>query len=288
MGEGYFHSISGINWQQAKDYCSALQIDGLPGWRLPTIDEAKAMLVPAHVNERDVPRSATSPEEYYGAYNSMFFKGGISAPGRVWTSTPVDTKTAWTVEPGGYFTTVNKTKTDGHINKSAVCVRTMEPDTLEIAQQAHVTHPVTDVQTLRAYVPLNQAALAYNNAQYQESVTQAQAALAIEDRLRSRSFRHRNELRHSETVGASHCCLPIRPKARQPRLPHAPPKDDKALIDMINRAQSESTPLHLDPENLPDIDDIQFAHVSRLVVPKKGKWIRYRPAMGASVPMSNE
>jgi hypothetical protein len=32
---------------------------------------------------------------------------------------------------------------------------------------------------------------------------------------------------------------------------------------MINRAQSESTPLDLDPENLPDIDDIQFAHVSR-------------------------
>ena len=56
----------------------------------------------------------------------------------------------------------------------------------------------------------------------------------------------------------------------------APPKDDEALIEMINRAQSESTPLDLDPENLPDIDDIQFAHVSRLVVPKKGKWIRVR------------
>ena len=56
-----------------------------------------------------------------------------------------------------------------------------------------------------------------------------------------------------------------------------PPKDDKALIDMINRAQSESVPLDLDPGNFPDIDDIQFAHVSRLVVPKKGKWIRVRP-----------
>jgi len=54
-------------------------------------------------------------------------------------------------------------------------------------------------------------------------------------------------------------------------------KDGKALIDMINRAQSESTPLDLDPESLPDIDEIQFAHVSRLVVPKEGKWIRDRP-----------
>lgn len=59
---------------------------------------------------------------------------------------------------------------------------------------------------------------------------------------------------------------------------HAPPKDDKALIDMINRAESESTPLDLDPENLPDIDDIQFAHVSRLIIPQKGKWIRVRPS----------
>ena len=57
----------------------------------------------------------------------------------------------------------------------------------------------------------------------------------------------------------------------------APPKDDKALIDMINRAQTESTPLDLDPENLPNIDDIQFAHVTRLVVPKKGKWVRINP-----------
>ena len=55
------------------------------------------------------------------------------------------------------------------------------------------------------------------------------------------------------------------------------PKDDKALIDMINRAQYESTPLDLDPEHLPDIDDIEFAHVSRLVIPKKGKWIRINP-----------
>jgi len=57
----------------------------------------------------------------------------------------------------------------------------------------------------------------------------------------------------------------------------APPKDDKALIDMINRAQNESTPIDLDPEHPPDIDDIQFAHVSRMVIPKKGKWIRVVP-----------
>jgi hypothetical protein len=46
---------------------------------------------------------------------------------------------------------------------------------------------------------------------------------------------------------------------------------------MINRAQNESTPMDLDPEHPPDIDDIQFAHVIRMVIPKKGKWIRVRP-----------
>jgi hypothetical protein len=57
----------------------------------------------------------------------------------------------------------------------------------------------------------------------------------------------------------------------------APPKDDQALIEMIDRAQNESTPVAVDPENPPDIDDIQFSNVSRMVIPKKGKWIRVVP-----------
>lgn len=52
----------------------------------------------------------------------------------------------------------------------------------------------------------------------------------------------------------------------------APSEDDKAVIDMINRAQKESTPVH--PAQPPDIDDLHFSHVSRLIIPKKGKWVR--------------
>jgi hypothetical protein len=55
----------------------------------------------------------------------------------------------------------------------------------------------------------------------------------------------------------------------------APSDDDKAEIDMINRAQNESTPIH--PEQPPGIDDIHFSHVSRLIIPKKGKCVRVAP-----------
>ena len=54
-------------------------------------------------------------------------------------------------------------------------------------------------------------------------------------------------------------------------------EDDQAIIDMIDRAQNQSTTVTVDPEHPPDIDDIQFSHVSRMVMPKKGKWIRINP-----------
>ena len=36
---------NGLSWQQANDYCSALQLGGFAGWRLPTLDEVKAATV---------------------------------------------------------------------------------------------------------------------------------------------------------------------------------------------------------------------------------------------------
>ena len=55
------------------------------------------------------------------------------------------------------------------------------------------------------------------------------------------------------------------------------PEDDKSVIEMIDRAQKESTLVAVDLDHPPDIDDFEFAHVSRLVIPKKGKWIRINP-----------
>ena len=55
------------------------------------------------------------------------------------------------------------------------------------------------------------------------------------------------------------------------------PEDDAAAIEMIDRAQKESTPVDVNLDHPPDINDFEFAHVSRLVFPKKGKWIRINP-----------
>jgi hypothetical protein len=52
---------------------------------------------------------------------------------------------------------------------------------------------------------------------------------------------------------------------------------DAAVIEMIDRAQKESTPIDVDLDHPPDIDDFEFARVSRLVMPKKGKWVGINP-----------
>jgi tetratricopeptide (TPR) repeat protein len=57
----------------------------------------------------------------------------------------------------------------------------MEAELLQIAKDAQVSHPVSDVEALKKYVPLNKARLAYQAGQYQESVTLAQQALAFND-----------------------------------------------------------------------------------------------------------
>lgn len=53
------------------------------------------------------------------------------------------------------------------------------------------------------------------------------------------------------------------------------PEEDQATIDMIDRAEKES--LHIDPAAPPHPDDIAFTHISRRIIPRKGKWIRVRP-----------
>jgi len=39
----YHIKWTGLKWQEASDYCSALKIGGLLGWRLPTADEVKGI-----------------------------------------------------------------------------------------------------------------------------------------------------------------------------------------------------------------------------------------------------
>jgi hypothetical protein len=67
------------------------------------------------------------------------------------------------------------------------------------------------------------------------------------------------------------------PTWRKQKAEHKPlpPDMQKALMEMINRAQEESTPIN--PKQHPSIEDISYVHISRKVYPRKGKWLRVPP-----------
>ena len=55
----------------------------------------------------------------------------------------------------------------------------MEAEILQFAKDAQVNVPVPDILTLKAYVPLNKARIAFHAGQYQESIDQAKNALWV-------------------------------------------------------------------------------------------------------------
>lgn len=59
----------------------------------------------------------------------------------------------------------------------AECVRAMEPELAQIAAEAGPVPPVSDVETLRKYIPFNKARLAYQAGNYQETIADAQETL---------------------------------------------------------------------------------------------------------------
>jgi tetratricopeptide (TPR) repeat protein len=114
----------------------------------------------------------------------------------VWTSTPtpdaekpapwIAGPTVWIVGPELILGAIPKTS-DMYNGRymASLCVRPMETDLLQVAKDAQVTVPVPDLQTLKAYVPLNNARLAYEAGHYQDSITQAQKALSMNPRLQT-------------------------------------------------------------------------------------------------------
>jgi hypothetical protein len=190
MAQGFLGQ-NGLSWYQAKDYCTSLQLAGSTGWRLPTLDEVKAVTVVRKVvsccsSHSGEPKAVAGPEI---AFESMptgfrFFKGGINSFSKdlvgvyIWTSTPSqsDPTSAWAFAiPWNQFFTKSLT----NLEEGAICVRPMEPDLLAIAKQAAVDHPVPDVQTLQTFIPLNKARLAYQAGNYQKSIAQARVALSL-------------------------------------------------------------------------------------------------------------
>ena len=184
-------SSNGLNWQQANDYCASLQLGGFAGWRLPTLDEVKAATVirktvgpyPTSYGTEGKAMREQDDAVSQMPYDALFFKkGGIDTfgPMMIWTSTlsQTDAKSAWV----SAFEAYNPFYTALMVYASvgAECVRPItEPDLLQAAKAAEVNHPVPDLQTLRTFIPLNKARLAYQAGNYQESVSQAQIAVSL-------------------------------------------------------------------------------------------------------------
>jgi tetratricopeptide (TPR) repeat protein len=190
MAHGFL-GRNGLSWYQAKDYCSSLQLSGFTGWRLPTLEEAKAVTVvrkivsccSSHLGE---PKAIAEAEIAFESTPTdfLFLKGSISTFSKdlvavyIWTSTPSqsDPNSAWAFAiPWGQFFTKPLTNQE----QGVICVRPMEPDLLQTAKAAEVDHPVPDIQTLQTFIPLNKARLAYQAGNYQESIVQAQIAISL-------------------------------------------------------------------------------------------------------------
>ena len=147
-------------------------------------------------------------------YSALAFRGAINLFGQsmaIWTATQSqdDDKSAWEAYlspvPTDFITlqitTAQTSQTDSesvweaalksvqwnplsteeltHAYMGAVCVRPMEPELLQAAKAAEVSHPVPDLQTLETFIPLNKARLAYQAGSYQESIAQAQIAISL-------------------------------------------------------------------------------------------------------------
>jgi hypothetical protein len=165
----------GINWNQANEYCSALHLGGFSDWRLPTLDELKAITYYQHV----IPDpSVHSRSQVYPVdpYDALELKGQISIRegSTLWTSSVASDQQVWTVVhgyPNGYFHGPDfvASKLTAAFAHCAICTRQMEPDLLQIAKDAQVTSPVPDLLTLKAYAQLSKARLAYQAGNFQES-----------------------------------------------------------------------------------------------------------------------
>jgi hypothetical protein len=167
---GHLPGIS-VNFQEAIHYCSVLKLGGYTDWRLPTLDEVIGISYVTHF----ILVSGIS-------FDGVEFKAYLSGPylnATVWTSSLLPNQEVWAVihgnQPGMEKWAVLQTEKLG-----ALCVRPMEANVLEIAKDAQVTAPVTDVQMLTANVPLTKARLAYVAGNYQESLLQSENALKID------------------------------------------------------------------------------------------------------------
>jgi Protein of unknown function (DUF1566)/Tetratricopeptide repeat len=195
-GQSSFGLRPTMNWDDAGTYCSSLTLGGFSGWRLPTIPEMRSeeYLYPVTTTDKN---GADQTVDFLG------FKGNVQITQltRIWTSSVAGDQQYFSVFMGppdvfgilfkGQFkAALNPDRSEAHerVSKAsdrnaALCVRPIDANLLQLAHDAQPSHPVPDLLTLKADVPLNLARLSFQAGRYQDAIAHSQGALAIKPDL---------------------------------------------------------------------------------------------------------
>jgi tetratricopeptide (TPR) repeat protein len=181
-----------MNWDDAGTYCSSLTLGGFSGWRLPTIPEMRS-------EEYLYPVTNTDKNGIDQTVDYLGFKGNVLTVQltRIWTSSVAGNQQYFSVFMGPpdvfgilfkaqFKAALNPDRSEAHERVSKVsdrngvlCARPIDANILQFAQDARVSHPIPDLLTLKANVPLNMARLSFQAGRYQDAIAQSQGALAI-------------------------------------------------------------------------------------------------------------
>jgi Protein of unknown function (DUF1566)/TPR repeat len=195
-GQSSYGLRAAMTWDDAGAYCSSLTLGGFSGWRLPTIPEMRS-------EEYLYPVTNTDKNGMDQTVDFLGFKGNVQVTQltRIWTSTVAGNQEYFSIfmGPPDVFgilfkgqlkAALNPDRPEAHerVSKAsdrnaALCVRLIDADMLQLAQNARPSHPVPDLLTLKADVPLNTARLSFQAGRYQDAIAQSQGALAIKPEL---------------------------------------------------------------------------------------------------------
>jgi hypothetical protein len=171
--------VKSIDYQQAQARCASVTIGSYTGWRLPTVDEINAATIgyTAYYTVHQGPHGVLDHEDS-APVSELKFNNFSAWP--LWTSSPADQDKIYVINfsrPGKKFP-VKPTATGGYAQ--AFCVRTMEPDLLQLAKDAHPPSPVTGLSQLQSIALLVKAEDALDSDQFDAAVSDAQQALVLD------------------------------------------------------------------------------------------------------------
>lgn len=168
------------NYEKAVGACKTLSLDGMSGWRLPTIDELDHNLRTIYTEDK-MPDNRGHLHDA-GTESPMTIVAFHGDPWLLWfwSSTPGPDGTILTERKAGGHA---ESKPTDHRSHGELCVRPLDPDIAEVARQVRPRRPVSDLTALRNLVPLRQANEAYRQKDYAASLKYARTAVKLNPKL---------------------------------------------------------------------------------------------------------